>query len=274
MDKKETVVKFRLVVIALNCLLASLSLINLYTIATGAVQVEIPEEDDFAWAIDTKLEEASFLANFTVTNRGLYDITDLNIHAVVTTEKGNLLVDYRQKDLSIPSGYMKKFNIMAALPFDRIEMDEWRALMVNDSVFYLDVDIRAKYLWGLSTFVVDDVLEYPWEAPIHKIENGTDEDVIDLIKYFVSEDPSMAGFVDTLIADVSDNPLISTFDWDSAWLRMESWPLGENTSRMIIKVTLDVFEGRHSVSFALVMWMKMEYDHYEIKMEEFSFTYR
>jgi hypothetical protein len=274
MDKKESVAKFRLVVIVLNCLLASLSLINLYTIATGAVQVEIPEEEDFAWAIDTRYEEASFIANFTVTNQGIYDITHLNIHAVVTTEKGSMLVDYRQDDLTIPSGYTRKFNIVAVMPFSRIDLDEWKDLMVNDSVFYLDVDIRANYLWGLSTFVVDDILEYPWEAPIHKIENGTDEDVIELIKFFVAKDPSVAGFMDAVMQDVKNNPWVSTLDWDFVWLRIESWPLGDNTSRMVFSVNLDLLEGRHTITFELVMWMKMEDDYYEIRMEEFSFTYR
>jgi hypothetical protein len=274
MDKKESVAKFRLVVIVLNCLLASLSLINLYTIATGAVQVEIPEEEDFAWAIDTRYEEASFIANFTVTNQGIYDITNLNIHAVVTTEKGSMLVDYRQDDLTIPSGYTRKFNIVAVMPFSRVDLDEWKDLMVNDSVFYLDVDIRANYLWGLSTFVVDDILEYPWEAPIHKIENGTDEDVIELIKFFVAKDPSVAGFMDAVMQDVKNNPWVSTLDWDFVWLRIESWPLGDNTSRMVFSVNLDLLEGRHTITFELVMWMKMEDDYYEIRMEEFSFTYR
>ncbi len=260
--------------IALNCLLASLSLINLYTIAAGAVKVEIPEEDDFAWTIDTKYEEANFLANFTVTNRGLYDIFNLNIHAIVTTEKGNMLVDYRQKDLTIPSGHTKKFNIIAVLPFERIDLDEWRDLMVNDSVFYLDVDIRANYLWGLSTFVVDDTLEYLWEAPIKKIENNTDDNIMEIIKYFFTQDPSIAGFIDIVNEELDANPILSKIDWEKAWFRLESWPLGDNISRMIIRVSLDVLDGKHTVTFELVMWMKIEVDSYEIRMEEFSFTYR
>ena len=173
MIKKETVDRFRLVIIALNCLLASLSLINLYTIAAGAVAVDIPEETDFAWTIDTKNAEATFLGNFTVENRGLYDISNLDIHAIVRSERGNELVDYVQEDLIIPSGQKRTFHIVAEMPFENIDMDEWRELMVNDSVFYLDVDIRASYLWGLGTFVVDDVLEYPWKAPLKYMENQT-----------------------------------------------------------------------------------------------------
>jgi hypothetical protein len=270
---KEAVVKFRMVVIALNCLLASLSLINLYTIAAGAVKVEIPEEEDFAWSIDTKYDEANFLANFTVTNNGLYDIYDLDIHAIVRSEKGTMLVDYRQNDLTIPSGHLKKFNIFAVMPFDRIDMDEWKGLMFNDSVFYLDVDITASYLWGLGKFVVDDTLAYPWEAPMKKLGNATDELVVEIIKYIFMENADMNGFVDIVKEKVSNNVLLGVFDWSDASLRLESWPLGDNTSRMIVTVSLDVLSGRHAITFELIMILKLGADEYDVKFEDFSIDY-
>lgn len=273
MDLKETVVRFRLVVIALNCLLASLSLINLYTIAAGAVSVDIPDENDFAWAIDTKSEEASFLGDFTVENSGLYDITDLDIHAIVRTEKGNMLVDYHQNDLTIPSGHVRRFNIDVVLPFDRIDMDEWKNLMINDSVFYLDVDIRANYLWGLGTFVVDDTLEYLWEAPVTKIENKTDEYFVELLKYIVLENADMSGFIDMVTEKVGDNALLSKFDWNDASLRLESWPLGDNTSRIIATLSLDVLAGRRCLTFEISILLKEENERYEINFEDFSFSY-
>ncbi|UCG69274.1 MAG: hypothetical protein JSV09_16095 [Thermoplasmata archaeon] len=266
--------KFRMVVIAANCLLASLSLINLYTIAAGAVDVEIPEEEDFAWSIDTRYDEANFFANFTVTNNGLYDIADLDIHAIVRSEAGTMLIDYSQKDLTIPSGHERKFNIIAVLPFDRIDMDEWRNLMFNDSVFFLDVDITASYLWGLGRFVVDDTLEYPWEAPAKKIGNKTGGYVIELLKYVVSENADLDGFMDMVADEVGNNVILGRFDWNDASLRMESWPLGDNTSRMVVTVTMDVLSGRRQVTFEIIFIMKLEDDGYDVKFEDYRFDYR
>lgn len=273
MDKKHAVNRFKLVIIVLNCLLASLSLINLYTIASGAVQVDIPEETDFAWTIDTKYQEVNYLANFTVSNHGLYDITDLDIHAIVKTEKGTMLIDYTQNDLRIPAGHTRRFNIGAVLPFERIDTKEWRELMLNDSVFYLDVDIKANYLWGLSTFVVDDILEYEWQAPIKKIENSTEAYIVSLFKFMASEDASINGFMDMVVEKFGNNAMFGQIDWSDSTLRLESWPLGDNTSRMIVKVSLDLFGGRRTVTFELVMLLKMEDDGYDITLEEFSFNY-
>ncbi|UCE74569.1 MAG: hypothetical protein JSV56_02400 [Methanomassiliicoccales archaeon] len=272
--KKETVVRFRMVVIALNCLLASMSLINLYTVASGAIKVQIPDENDFAWTIDTKQEEASFIADFMVENKGVYDISDLDIHAIVRTEKGNMLIDYRQEDLRIPSGEEKRFNILAVMPFERIDMNEWKTLLLNDSVFYLDVDITANYLWGLGKFVVDDTLEYPWEAPFGKIENETDEQAIELIKYVVSENVDIDGLVDSIADNIVNNSFIGKFNWDDASLRVESWPMGDNTSRIIMTFNLDLFSGRRSMTFEISFFLKMEGEKYEFTFEDFNFNYR
>jgi hypothetical protein len=272
--KKETVVRFRMVVIALNCLLASLSLINLYTVASGAIKVDIPEETDFAWTVDTSTDEATFLADFTVENKGVYDITDLDIHAIVTTESGTMLVDYIQKDLTIPSGESKKFNIFATMPFDRVDLDEWRTLMVNDSVFYLDVDIEANYLWGLGKFVVDDTLVYDWEAPLGKMANKTDDTVLDLLRYIFTENLDLDGFVDYVAQEVNDNPIITRFDWNNAELRVESWPAGYNTSRITAILTLDLLGGRRTLTFDASFIMTWEGEEYEIKFVGFNFQYR
>ena len=271
--KKSTVVRFRMVVIALNCLLASLSLINLYTVASGAIKVDIPEETDFAWTIDTKTEEASFFADFTVENQGVYDITDLDIHAQVKTESGSLLIDYWQNDLTIPSGDVRKFDIKALMPFENIDFEEWKTLMVNDSVFYLDVDITANYLWGLGRFVVDDVLEYEWEAPLSNISNNSDSNVVEFLKYIVSENVDPAGIVSYFSEKIMDNPIVKAFNWDNAEVRIESWPQGDNTSRMFVILTLDLFGGRRTGIFEISFLLKMEDDEYEFTFEDFNFRY-
>ena len=262
-----------MVVIALNCLLASISLINLYTIASGAVKVEIPDEEDFAWTIDTKSEEASFLTNFTVTNKGVYDIEDLDIHVIVRTEKNTMLVEYWQYDLIIPAGQIKKFNIVAVLPFERIDYDEWRSLMINDSVFYLDVDISAKYLWGLGTFVVDDTLEYPWDAPINKIGNKTDERVEELIRYLVMENGDISGLVDMVLDQNGDGAILGALDLVDPFIHIESWPQGDNTSLIVARITFEVLNGRRTVLFEVQLLMKKVGEEYEITIQDFRFDY-
>jgi hypothetical protein len=337
LDKKKAVERIKVLVVILNCILASITLISLYTIASGAVEVDIPDENDFALVLDTRNREASFITNFTVTNHGLYDITNLDIHATVTTELGHLLIDYALNDLTIPSGDMRKFDIVAELPFERIDIEEWKGLMRNDSVFYLDLDIRADYLWGLSTFTVDETIEHIWEAPIKQAEGAFDEyylelttlivagkdyigtflekmdelhdelegHITELVTYLTASDERLEPLVD-LIMDLDeridnyyleflvlvmkgtenidvfvdivkekliDGGLLGRIRWEDTALRLELWPVGNGTSRILTKLSFDLFDDSLTVSFELSMLLIKGEDGYNIDLESFGIVF-
>jgi len=336
-EKERIVDKIKIIVVALNCILAAVTLISLYTIATGAVEVDIPDENDFAMAIDTKTREAKFIANFTVTNHGLYDITDVDIQAVVSTEKGNVLIEYNDKDLAIPSGHARKFDIVAVLPFEKIDVEEWKGLMRNDSVFYLDVDIRANYLWGLASFNVDETLEFPWVAPINEtggafdeyymellnfiiageeyidiflekldemkmeldeyvaellahiiikgedldafadliseIDSNIDNHYVDLLALVLAGEENVDVFVDAVKEIFVEGGILSDFSWEDLSVQFELWPLGENTSRIISKLNLELYEDSRTLTFDLRMILIKEVDGYNITMESFGINY-
>jgi hypothetical protein len=274
MDRKKAVDRFKIAVVVLNIVLASITLVSLYSIASGAVEVDIPDAKDFAWAIDTKSREVDFIANFTVTNHGLYDVDNLDIRAVVSTEKGNVLIDHEMNDLRIPSGQTSVFNIVAVLPFERIDIEEWMDLMVNDSVFLLDVDIEANYLWGLSTFTLDETLEYQWEAPLKKLNGTVDESYIDLLNLVVSDDASIESFLDAVIDRFGKDTLLDTYEWEYSSLRLEFWPLADDTKRVIVKMDVDLLDGLLEMTLELRILLFMEDSNYGVAFESFviSFT--
>jgi hypothetical protein len=242
-------------------------------VASGAIKVDIPEETDFAWTVDTKTEEASFLADFTVENQGVYDINDLDIQATITTQEGTELIDYRQENLEIPSGQIKQFYIYAIMPFENLDFDELKSLMVNDSIFYLDVDITADYLWGLGKFVVDDTLEYDWEAPFKNLGNKSDDTMVQLISYVISENSDLDGFVDFVSDNIQSIPLLKTFDWNNAQMRIESWPMGGNTSKIIVLLTLDILGGRRTLIFEIKFLLNADGEENGLKFQAFNFRY-
>ena len=81
------------------------------------------------------------------------------------------------------------------------------------------------------------------------MENRTDDDIVELLRGVVLGDEDIGGFVEEISEDVATSPLLKKIDWEGASLRIESWPLGENTSRIITKLSLDIFGGRHSLTF-------------------------
>jgi hypothetical protein len=269
LDRKKAIDRFKIVVVVLNIILASITLVSLYSVASGAVKVNVPDANDLAWTIDTKEKEVNLLTNFTVTNNGLYDVDNLDIRALVRTEKGNMLIDHGMNDLRIPSGQTKEFNIIAVLPFERIDMEEWRDLMVNDSVFYMDLDIRANYLWGLSTFTLDETLAYEWEAPVKKYNGTIDEQYIDLLRLVVSDNASIDSFLNFVIDKFGRDTLLDTYDWEYSSLRLEFWPLGNDIKRVIAKMNVDLLDGALDLTLELRILLLMEDSNYGVAFESF-----
>jgi hypothetical protein len=274
MDRKKAVDRFKIAVVVLNIILASITLVSLYSVASGAVEVKVPEADDFAWAVDTRDREVEFIANFTVTNHGLYDVDNLDIRAVVSTEKGNVLIDHEMSDLRIPAGQTSEFAVEALLPFDRIDMDEWRDLMVNDSAFFVDLDIKANYLWGLSTFSLEETLTYPWEAPVKRLNGTVDPYYVDLLNLLLSDNASIESLLDSLIDKFGKNTLLDMYEWEYSSFRLEFWPLSEDTKRVVARMDVDLLDGAVDLSIELRILLLMEDGNYGIVFESFviSFT--
>ena len=117
-------------------------------------------------------------------------------------------------------------------------------------------------------------MEYPWEAPVRKLEENTSTHVADLIKFLVSEDASIDGFMDMVAEEFGDNPSIGVIDWSEASLRLESWPLGDNRSRMVISVSMDLLGGRRTITFEMTLLLKKEAEKYDISLEDFRFDFK
>ncbi len=276
LNKKSLTMRYKILVLCLNFMLAAMSLANLFTVMAGAVEVEVPSEDDFAWVFDTEEERLTFIASFKVKNHGLYDITNLDIHALLKTESENILVNYRQEDLTIPRGSFREYHIIAYIPFENIDMSEWYHLMTHDSVFYLDVDIDALYLWGLSTFIMDEHLQYPWEAPFK--ENDNNSQYVDLEKYFHSglsiTDMIKNFLLEKIGPSLADSLLLELMQYKDMHIRLEGWPSEEvNTSVIFGTIELDILRGLRHVSIGFIMIMKKEAESLDIEVEDVEITY-
>lgn len=101
-----------------------------------------------------------------MSNHGAYDIDDIDINVELQTETGQELIDFEKNDLLVSRGSDKSFDIMVTLAMEDISLVDWLSLIYKDTVLRLVVDVDASYMFGLIHFTVDEVLEYPWNAPL------------------------------------------------------------------------------------------------------------
>ena len=62
----------RIVAITLSLMLGTLTLCNLLTVMTHGIEIEIPDENQYSWAIDPVEMKILIITDFTVKNHGAY----------------------------------------------------------------------------------------------------------------------------------------------------------------------------------------------------------
>jgi len=168
--KGENLIYVRATAIILSCLVASLTLGNILTVITHGIDFEIPDENDFSWAIDPSEKRLLIMTGFTVNNHGAYDIDDIDISASVTNEEGGTLIDFSENDMSVSRGTDKRFDILIPIDLEELDITEWFSLLYENTVLNLALDIDVDYMFGLVHVTVDETLEYPWTAPLSEFD--------------------------------------------------------------------------------------------------------
>lgn len=166
--------KIRLVAIISTVLIASLSLGNLFTVASHGVDFKTPDTEEVKIAYDPLNNDLLFLTDFKVKNHGAYGIDDIDINAKLLNEKNVKLVDFTKNDVVVPRGNNKLVDIAVALDLDKLSVLDWLKLIYQDSGFKLLIDIDASYMFNLIEVTVDEEIDIPWTSPTRMIlENET-----------------------------------------------------------------------------------------------------
>ncbi len=163
---KEKLRLIRIAAITLSLMLGSLTMCNLLTVMTHGIELEIPNEDQFSWAIDPVEMKMFIMSEFTVKNHGAYNIENIDIQARIITEQGKELLTFEENDLAVSRGSDKHFDILLEISLNEIELDNWLSLLYRDTVLSLVVDIDAEYMFGLIHLTVDETLVRDWIAPL------------------------------------------------------------------------------------------------------------
>jgi len=164
--KPSVVKRFGTLMVVVNLTVAFFSLTDMYLLASGAIRVDYPQEDGFQTAFDPSNLELVFKSEYRISNKGFYDLDNMNIHAELFTQEGKLLIKYESTGLRVPRFSTRTFPIEARLPLQRAMGMDMREILFNGSTFVLNVRIEAAYVMGLVHFHLHQVKDYPWEAPL------------------------------------------------------------------------------------------------------------
>ncbi len=158
--------------LVMSCVVATLTICNLFTIATKSIEVDIPTEEDISWSIDPQQKEILFRTSFAVKNHGTYDISNIDVTAKLVKDNDKSLISFEKQDMIVLRGSDKTFDLLVSLGLDTISWFDWLSLMYNDTTLQLVLDIDASYMFGLVDFTVDEIIEIPWSPPIANLSEN------------------------------------------------------------------------------------------------------
>ncbi len=158
--------------LVMSCVVATLTICNLFTIATKSIEVDIPTEEDISWSIDPQQKEILFRTSFAVKNHGTYDISNIDVAAKLVKDNDKSLISFEKQDMIVLKGSDKTFDLLISLDLDTISWFDWLSLMYNDTTLQLVLDIDASYMFGLVDFTVDEIIEIPWSPPIANLSEN------------------------------------------------------------------------------------------------------
>jgi hypothetical protein len=167
--KRDAIRNYRTILVAANALVAFLSLTNLFLIAAGAIQVDVPDADDLAYEYDGANRSLLVDTSFTVMNKGIYAVKHLDIESVLVTHTGYRLVEFSQHGLHVAPGEERTFPVHVDMDVMRLADPEMLRFLVEDGTLELRVKVRADYTMGLTEFRSDETILYPWDSPLDQM---------------------------------------------------------------------------------------------------------
>jgi hypothetical protein len=154
-------------------LVATLTLCNLFTIATKSISVDIPTEQDIHWSIDPVQKEILFRTTFTIRNQGVYDIDDIDISAHLLKDGTRPLFSFEKHDLAALHGSDTTYDLLVPIDLLKIPWFDWFSLMYTNTTLKLQLDIDATYMFGLIDFTADEAIDVPWSPPLQNLSGNS-----------------------------------------------------------------------------------------------------
>jgi hypothetical protein len=163
----------RFAALAMSILVATLSLGDLFTIATRGISITFPQPSDIHWSIDPLGKEILFTTSFTIHNHGAYHITHINTDVQLLNQYNHTLISYHTHDLASIRGSDATFDILIPLNLDNLSLFDWVSIMYTNASLRLAIHADAQYMFELLHFYVRDAVPVPWTSPLASILNTT-----------------------------------------------------------------------------------------------------
>jgi hypothetical protein len=203
----------RLSIVAVYLVIAAIIIMSILPLATGKLQVSIPEEGGSEPTINGRI--VSMTVPVDITNDGYFNIEDLTVRFTVS-DGGRVLMEQSSVPVDVVAGRTSHLDLTIAVDLDDIDEQDLKGLVFNATVLDLDVSVNAGYSLGLVRASIGTQQEMEWEPMVSGLSisgqnlqwenNGTNVDV--LVPYYFEASGMALGKTVDLDASLSNSTAV------------------------------------------------------------------
>lgn len=205
-----SLVAVRLSIVAVNLVIAAIIIMSILPLATGKLQVSIPEEGGGEPVMDGNRVTMSVPVD--ITNDGYFNIEDLTIRFKVT-DGAKVLTEQSSVPVDVIAGRTNHLNLSVTMDLDDISEQQLKDLVFNPATLGLEVSVDAGYSLGLVRASIATQQEMDWEPIVSNVNvytdnlqweaNGTNVDV--LVPYYFEASDFAQGKSASIAAQLSNS---------------------------------------------------------------------
>lgn len=190
----------RLGIIAVNIVIALIIILAVIPLATGGLDVNVPNSNESSWTLDGQVLHLS--APVSVYNGGFYDIEDFSLRMQVVDESGNEIMDDRSIPANLRAGKTTDVPLELSLDIGNVSQEAKRKIVFEGASYNISLSIEARYIMKLMKLGIAVEDEMRWDPLINEYRidqsqiryeyNGSQIELI--VPYYISTSQMVNGY--------------------------------------------------------------------------------
>lgn len=160
----------RLSIVAVNLIIIAIILMSVLPLATGKVQVAVPEDEGTGPVMDGR--KVTMSVPVDITNDGYFDIEGLTVRFKIT-DGGRVLSERSSEPVDAKAGRINHLNISIMMDLDEIDEEHLERLVFGSGILDLDVTVEGGYSLGLVRASISIREHMDWEPMVKGVEIDT-----------------------------------------------------------------------------------------------------
>ena len=172
-------------IITVNLVIIAIILMSILPLATGKLQVAVPEDGGGGPVMDGS--KVTMSVPVDITNDGYFDIKDLTVRFKIA-DGGRVLSERSSEPVDARAGRINHLNLSIVMDLDDIDEEHLKDLVFGSSVFDLEVSVEGGYSLGLVRASISTRQQIDWEPMVKSVDidvnrvqwesNGTNMDMM------------------------------------------------------------------------------------------------